>query len=84
MSGSVSSILEQINGGILGLCKPRTESTPFTIYPFLEPVIFLNDASGTVKTPTDEQGELHCSEKTGSRRPSFVAKYNIHTFDYPH
>ncbi|VDM09024.1 unnamed protein product, partial [Wuchereria bancrofti] len=55
MSGSAPSIFEQINGGILGLCKPRTESTPFTIYPFVEPVIFLDAASGGIVSPTDEQ-----------------------------
>ncbi|VIO92212.1 Uncharacterized protein BM_BM10041 [Brugia malayi] len=55
MSGSAPSIFEQINGGILGLCKPRTESTPFTIYPFVEPVIFLDAASGGIISPTDEQ-----------------------------
>ncbi|OZC06566.1 hypothetical protein X798_06447 [Onchocerca flexuosa] len=55
MSGSASSIFEQINGDILGLCKPRTESTPFTIYPFVEPVIFLDTTSGSIIPPTDEQ-----------------------------
>ncbi|VDK82985.1 unnamed protein product [Litomosoides sigmodontis] len=55
MSGSTSSVFEQINGGILGLCKPRTESTPFTVYPFVEPVIFLDTASGGIMSPTDEQ-----------------------------
>uniref|UniRef100_A0A158Q7D2 Mediator of RNA polymerase II transcription subunit 1 n=1 Tax=Elaeophora elaphi TaxID=1147741 RepID=A0A158Q7D2_9BILA len=55
MSGSVPSVFEQINGGILGLCKPRTESTPFTIYPFVEPVIFLDTTSGGIISPTDEQ-----------------------------
>ncbi|EFO25253.2 hypothetical protein LOAG_03232 [Loa loa] len=55
MSGSAPSVFEQINGSILGLCKPRTESTPFTIYPFVEPVVFLDAASGVIISPTDEQ-----------------------------
>ncbi|CAG9539052.1 unnamed protein product [Cercopithifilaria johnstoni] len=55
MSGSAPSVFEQINGGILGLCKSRTESTPFTIYPFVEPVIFLDISSGSIISPTDEQ-----------------------------
>ncbi|VDK66532.1 unnamed protein product [Onchocerca ochengi] len=55
MSGSAPSIFEQINGDILGLCKPRTESTPFTIYPFVEPVIFFDTTSGSIVPPTDEQ-----------------------------
>lgn len=63
MSGSAPSVFDQINGGILGLCKPRTESTPFTIYPFVEPVIFLDTASGGIISPTDEQGKLLYSKK---------------------
>ncbi|KAM3722504.1 Mediator of RNA polymerase II transcription subunit [Dirofilaria immitis] len=55
LSGNTPSIFEQINSGILGLCKPRTESTPFTIYPFVEPVIFFDPASGNIISPTDEQ-----------------------------
>uniref|UniRef100_A0A915PRT2 Mediator complex subunit 1 n=1 Tax=Setaria digitata TaxID=48799 RepID=A0A915PRT2_9BILA len=55
MSGSAPSIFEQINSGILGLCKPRTESTPFTIYPFIEPVIFLDTTSGGIISPTEEE-----------------------------
>lgn len=63
MSGSAPSIFEQINGDILGLCKPRTESTPFTIYPFVEPVIFFDTTSGSIVPPTDEQGLLFNSKK---------------------
>lgn len=58
MSGSAPSVFEQINGGILGLCKPRAESTSFTIYPFVEPVTFLDTVSGAIISPTDEQGKF--------------------------
>ncbi|VDN04162.1 unnamed protein product [Thelazia callipaeda] len=55
MSGNATSIFDQINGGILGYCRPRTESTPFTIYPFVEPIIFLNHDLGRIISPTSEQ-----------------------------
>ncbi|VDK53646.1 unnamed protein product [Gongylonema pulchrum] len=55
VAGSAPSLIEQINGGILGLCKPRTESSPCTIYPFIETVTFFDSASGRINCPTDQQ-----------------------------
>lgn len=79
MSGSTLSVFEQINGGILGLCKPRTESTPFTVYPIVEPVIFLDTTSGGIISPTDEQGKLMAAKKLRFKSLS-LTECNVYTY----
>lgn len=55
VSGSAPSIIEQINGSVVGLCRPRTESNPCTIYPIVEPTHFFVASTGSFVC-ADEQG----------------------------
>lgn len=53
-----ASLIEQINGSTLGFCKPRTESAPFTVYPFVEPTQFMDDNTGSIKITDENQGSF--------------------------
>lgn len=52
-------LVDKINGGMLGLCQPRTESSPFIIHLIAEPSIFFDVQSGTFLN-VDEQGCISC------------------------
>uniref|UniRef100_A0A915BN34 Mediator complex subunit 1 n=1 Tax=Parascaris univalens TaxID=6257 RepID=A0A915BN34_PARUN len=53
-SSTSLSLVDKINGGILGLCQPRRESSPFIINLIAEPSIFFDVQSGTFLN-VDEQ-----------------------------
>ncbi|KHN77094.1 Mediator of RNA polymerase II transcription subunit 1.1 [Toxocara canis] len=47
LSSTSLPLVDKINAGMLALCQPRTESSPFTIHLLAEPSVFFNVQSGT-------------------------------------
>ncbi|VDK50428.1 unnamed protein product [Anisakis simplex] len=53
-------LIDKINSGLLALCQPRTESSPFTIHLIAEPNVFFDLQSSTF-LDADEQAISDCS-----------------------